>query len=379
MRSLLNICSLIMLTFVLYTNGLLKWEKIIPEGDIPTNITKGVAESDHDNSIYLIGGHRELWLPTGVNITFYDTVYKYSISNNYWTLLDVVGDKPSPRVYAAGTWSDYDNKIYLYGGAIFTNEYIITNLYNDLWSYDPSTLLFTKINTTNLGPNTRAGSELYQKGSKLFLTSGIYDLQFGVLPIYANDIWYLDLSLTNKTWVLINTTVSPPSRSFFQKFQVLNKLYLYGGNIFDLTTLEFKYLDDTWEFDVVTMTWTEKHVHLVPPGRIHASSFSFGFFNWVIYGGEVIGNQQDGCFAPNPQNSGNDTWVYSTVLKTWTRIHPRGDYPPPIKRHYGVNVKLLTSYIFSGFSFYCTETDQRGQVYNNDFYKLSFGFDFFPK
>lgn len=366
------IIFLILYISSVHAHSLFKWTKFTPTGTIPTNITNAVVEFS-DYSIYSIGGHRELWLPSGVNITFFDNVYKLDLDTYVWSEVNITGNKPSARAYAAYIRSNYDGKIYMYGGTTFLNDYTITAIFSDLWSFEPSTQSFTKIVTTNIGPGNRTTSEMFQIGSKLYLTCGISGAdEFGI-PVYANDLWYLDLSLPIKTWYLVNTIISPPPRGSFFKFQKYAKLYICGGEVLDLETFEFLTLDDTWVFDTSSMTWTDitpDSEDNIFPFRSYTSSFPFGLTNWLVYGGEIPG-PVTGCFSPFPANVADDTWVYNIISDKWHQIHPIGDIPPPLKRHAGVRTGLYKGYYIAGWSFYCTPTDQRGQIFNNDVYSLA--------
>lgn len=329
----------------------------------------------------MIGGHRELWIPTGngttgfTNITFFDTVYRLDLDTYEWELITITGDKPSPRAYACWTWSDFDNLLYMYGGVLFDNSYAVETIYNDLWSFDPSTNTFALITTTNVGPDGRSTSEMRQKGSKLWITAGLNAVEFGFLPIFTNDIWYLDLDSEELTWVLSEPDISPPARGAFVANVLDHKLYISNGEVFDTDTFEFITLNDTWVFNLNTQEWTDitpdPEDNMDPP-RSYTSSSSFGLFDgkWMVYGGEVPG-EPPVCFSPFPAHVIGDLWSFNPITRKWNEESPVGDLPPPLKRHACVKTKVPEIHCLSGWDFICDPPgDLTGQVFNNDIYRL---------
>lgn len=359
-----------------------RWKKSVPTGSVPINITNGAvvhindATLFHPGTVYMVGGHREMWLPTGPEITFFDNVWKLNLDTMVWTLVSVSGSKPSARVYPGSVWSTYDNKMYIYGGMVFDNSYFITDIFSDLWAFDPSTSSFTLVTTTNAGPANRSTHEMFQKGSKLYVTAGIYDRSPFGFPLYTGDIWSLDLSVSPKTWQLANSgSVSPPRRGNFFKFQQNDKLFISGGEIFDPDVeAGFVTLGDTWKFDTDTNTWqdvTPAASNNIDPIRSYTAAIPFGFFKGLLYGGEVPG-PQTGCNSVFPANVVADTWVFNILTNKWINQTDNtvGDHPPNLKRHAAVAVSPYKGFWIGGWSFYCTEADQRGQVFSNDVYEL---------
>lgn len=348
----------------------LQWTKITPTGDLPVNLTGSVLEYDNFGTIYQLLGHREIWpLDGNIDITFINDVYSYDINNNEWDLVTVSGTKPVPRAYPAGTWVPLLRRIYFYGGSTFNNQYGNITLYDDLWYFNVVTKTFTQVTPTSLvRPGGRSGAKLYHVGQKLYLFGGVADVLFGQLPIYTNELWEFDL--LSKEWTLLSDE-GPSARSEAQDFERLGKLYINGGEAFSLETFDFETPNDTWVFDTFTSEWediTPSDYHNILPARNYAASFRF-VVQWGVYGGELEGNQTEGCGAPFGQNVGNDLWIFFPTLEIWQKVTPSGTAPPPLKRAMGVGVGLTDAYIFSGFSFTCPGV---GQVYNNNIYKLSY-------
>jgi hypothetical protein len=130
---------------------------------------------------------------------------------------------------------------------------------------------------------------------------------------YLTDTWVYDYS-TNK-WIDKTPNPIPSSYPLTRYYPRLSSIYgddkvvLFGGQYGS------SYMDDTWEYDVSTDTWTEKAINTTKPtGRGngglapiggHDKMLLFGGYNWGVSGYYM-----------------NDTWVYDSSDGSWTDMTP---------------------------------------------------------
>jgi len=341
-------------------SSLLTWTTYTPTGDIPLNVTEGAFEYGHNGYAYLVGGQREIFNPR--NITFTDDVWSFEIANKRWTQLSI-DYKPSARVYPASIYSKYDGLIYIYGGTTFENDYFITAIYADLWSFNIATQTFTLI-TNGTGPGPRGTAKFYQIENYLYLFGGI-SLPLGFAPTYENDIWRFNID--TQEWTQIDVVGQLPApRSSFQQYQFGLQLYANSGETFS-PPYNFPTLNDTWAFNVLDQTWRNV-TGTQPPGRYNAASSPLGLATWVIHGGEQVGNQVGGCGAPFTQDPSNETWIFNSLTQVWTQDFPSGEAPQNLKRLSGIQVGLYDVWMFFGYNFICPGP---GQIFPNLVYQLT--------
>ncbi len=101
----------------------------------------------------------------------------------------------------------------------------------------------------------------------------------------------------------------PPARSFASLAfdQVRNELVLFGGQ-----DAAYRVLGDTWTWDGVSPSWTQRARDTAPPPRLDASmTYDSARREIVLFGGYALGT------------AFNDTWVWSGATGAWTQRFPR--------------------------------------------------------
>jgi hypothetical protein len=127
--------------------------------------------------------------------------------------------------------------------------------------------------------------------------------------------WSYDLEANTWTRLTSQSEVQPPARSFESMVydSTRHKMILFGG-----ATLDGKFLDDTWAYDLATNTWT----NLDPTGRVpsgragHSMAYDPASGMVILFGGRF----GDSGFL-------HDTWTYDPAANTWTKLHPTGERP----------------------------------------------------
>ncbi|MFC2052645.1 kelch repeat-containing protein, partial [Chloroflexota bacterium] len=122
---------------------------------------------------------------------------------------------------------------------------------------------------------------------------------------HLGDTWEYDG--TSQTWTEVTPVTSPPARSSHAIVFDSNrgKVVLFGG--WNGSTN----LDDTWEYDGTSQTWTEVTPTSSPSARSsHAIVFDSNRGKVVLFGGW------------NGSTNLDDTWEYDGTSQTWTEVTP---------------------------------------------------------
>lgn len=123
-----------------------------------------------------------------------------------------------------------------------------------------------------------------------------------------NDLHKLDTETW--TWEQVKTVGSVPSpRDKHSMSCVGSKLYVFGGH-----DDENEYLNDLFEFDIPSSTWTQIHTSNHPIPRHYHSCIAIGKLLY-IFGGKCSG----GCF--------NDIHTFDTEGKKWDQVEVTGIVP----------------------------------------------------
>ncbi len=207
------------------------------------------------------------------------------VSGSYGTQgVAAAGNTPGARL-SSGAWTDATGRMWLFGGAMA--NYFPSN-YNDLWSFDPSTGLWTWVNGTGANnspgsygtqgvaapgniPSARHQPVTWTDGSGHLWLFGGYTDASGVYG-YLNDLWSYDIAANQWTWV--SGSNSPDSTGVYGTQGVgsagnvpgarlasvswidsTGHLLLFGGYGFDSAS-GTNDLNDLWSYDPSTNIWT---------------------------------------------------------------------------------------------------------------------------
>lgn len=259
----------------------------------------------------------------------------------------------------ATTWI-IGTKFYLFGGSGYsatgTNSYL-----NDLWEYDLISnnwrwlkgnnnndsfgIYGTKgVASSNNYPGARIESVSWESNGKLYLFGGTGIATQSTIGS-LNDLWVFDLQTENWTWLSGDNTTSqfgnygtlnipastnkPGSRANSVAWVNSGKLYMFGGNGAGLSG--FGTLNDLWEYNISTQTWTwingtglvnqlgvygtknTASANNLPGGREDA-------VGWIsdnklyLFGGR-------GYASTNSIGGLNDLWRYDIATNQWVWIN----------------------------------------------------------
>lgn len=246
----------------------------------------------NDDKVLMFGG-------TTDDTDALNDLWEYNSSSHTWTEIEVNGDVPEGRVehvmaYAGG------KKIVMFGGA----SQICQTPFNGTWEYDVSTKKWTKYSKSG-PPASRASFMAYGGGNKLVFFGGICDSCGGVFP----GTW--EYNFVTHKWIRPNISGAKPDGRCCGAMAYAGgtKVILFGGDTGSPSgTISF---GSTWEYDTETQKWTEYNTTGIKPDeRIHFIMSYAGGSKIVLHGG-FKGSRE------NPELL-NDTWEYDADTHTWT-------------------------------------------------------------
>ena len=164
----------------------------------------------------------------------------YDVEISTWMTPQVNGEKPVPRtnhkIVSHGT------KVYLFGGnnTNLVVDDVIDQSYNDFHVLDTETLVWTRLDPKGTGPCKRSGHQMVSIGNKIYIYGGgIWDDVKRIWLERYNDMYVYDIKMNS--WV----SSSPTPCSFIS---LLNWTF---ENFF------FVYSDDIWYFDTISNEWNQ--------------------------------------------------------------------------------------------------------------------------
>jgi hypothetical protein len=225
-------------------------------------------------------------------------------------------------------------KLLLFGGQFQSSQSMVES-YNDLWSYTPGANTWTQLNPSGVLPAPRGfASMAYDPDQKVILLYGGVGLTTPFrsdMPSVSNltDLWAYGPSAN--TWTKETPDgASPPFRmgGAITYDRSAQKLLLFGGRVFG--SPNDTDLNDLWEYDLGSATWTELHPSGDIPGAREGAVLAYdpNTERTFLYGGFVPAEVKgpDGSKAPGEKSS-RELWAYDSRTNRWTRVHPKGAQP----------------------------------------------------
>jgi len=247
-----------------------------------------------DGCVLVCGGTDSASGRTGVR----NETWAFFPSNASWMRLS---DMPQARHGQSAVWDPDDGLMLVFGG---TNG---TVYYNDVWSFDYSTNLWTNLTiVSDEYPFVRAyTSAVWNPLNREMLIHGGYNDAITFLSTWA-------YSFRNATW--IHRTSAPYARyvhaaGFDAERGVMT---LFGSGEYDYT--------DTWSYDVGSDSWAPDKVL---PGALRTASsavFDPASKRLLVFGGhDTAGDCLD------------ETWAFTLGTLGWTYFSPGYMQPPPLE------------------------------------------------
>jgi N-acetylneuraminic acid mutarotase len=334
---------------------------------------QAVAWTDTAGNFWLFGGN------SSGNIGTLNDLWEYSPSAQQWVWqngADVVGvaavygsqgtpaasNNPGAREGAA-SWTDATGNLWLFGGDTLASQ--SSEQFNDLWSYSPSSGLWTWVSGANQPnsagmygtqgtaapgnvPPARTGAISWVDANGVFWLFGGAQLNANAsyLAVF-NDLWSFNPLTGLWTWVGGPNTPNsagvygtqgtaaagnvPAARASGNVWlDASGNVWLFGGLGLSTTGLAQEY-NDLWEYSPVTGQWTwiagsnvadaagiygTQHAGAAgngPGARVSAVSWTDSTGNFWLFGGY-------GYAQPGDAGDLNDLWEYNLGTGVWTWI-----------------------------------------------------------
>ena len=222
-----------------------------------------------------------------------------------WIKPSLIG-LPSARCCASMVYDPAMGATLLYGGDTYNT------LFGDTWAFSKSKG-WTQLTPATSPPPLAGASLAYDAATRTVVLFGGTPFHLGQEGSDSNETWTWD----GATWTRQFPPVSPPIRGWNATNGMvfdsrLNKVVLFGG--YDNNNNNFIYMNDTWEWDGRSKTWTERFPAHSPSPRTATLAYDETARQVVLFGG----------WSGNFQFFG-DTWTYDGV--DWTQ-HQTITTPP---------------------------------------------------
>lgn len=162
--------------------------------------------------------------------TFFNDIWKFSLSTRLWSRPVSSGSYPPPKSKASMLF--YNNQLLIYGGHTLIRHSFGREqwaLFNHLHAYDLASNSWTLMKTVNRGPKSAAHSASIVNDS-IVLFGGLRESEMDLqLPEPCNELWILDLK--SLTWQQIQVNQLTPSPRFGHSQIVLDSqnILILGG------------------------------------------------------------------------------------------------------------------------------------------------------
>ncbi|KAL0096677.1 hypothetical protein J3Q64DRAFT_1708896 [Phycomyces blakesleeanus] len=221
------------------------------------------------------------------NETIYSYIYNFNSPNASWVRFPAPSNATGPmlRTDFSATLAP-NGKIYIYGGTTL----ILDASYNDIWSFEPSTGVYTDLTTPDARYVFGHSAIALPDGRIVFLFGGVSETNISeTIAVSSKDITIFDTK-TN-SWSNITAT-GPPISDRIAASAILaadkKSIIVYAGNN-GKNLLTVQSYNDVLVLDTTTWIWTIPEV--AGPASIRRSRGSIGLVsdNVVImaYGGEL--------------------------------------------------------------------------------------------
>ena len=269
------------------------------------------AALDETRQVFVMFGGTNMDPNSGTTSPNKET-WEWSPTTGKWTNRTGTGVSPDARSGAAMVFDSARGKFVLFGGRAGSGFN-----YEDTWEWDPTTGVWTDVSAAGGHPSARSQTAMvYEKSTaKILLFGGgrsdsASSDATGISLSYG-DTWEYDP--TTHVWKALTVAAAPTARNDVGMVwdSTRNKAVLFAGIQVDITGAAGVPKQDTWEWDPVAATWTERTIPGSKPSQRygHAMTFDAGRNRVVVFGGSDIST---GGFR-------NDLWEWDTTTYAWTQ------------------------------------------------------------
>jgi hypothetical protein len=306
------------------------WTKCTPTGAIPSARRQHAMAYDFPrDKVVLFGGN-----------SGGDETWEWDGASGIWTERTPAGAKPSARFLHAMAFDVSGGKVVLFGGydAAKTCSGGLSIYCQDTWEWDGATGAWMQRTPLGAKPSARQEHALVSDAAR-----GKVVLFGGYTGSSKQDSWEWDGALG--TWTERTPAGAKPTARVFHAMAFdasRAKTVLFGG------TEGSTGVQDTWEWDGATGTWTDRTPAGVKPSARHRHRMAYdeARARVVLFGGYdnakiCSGGSSDYC---------GDTWEWDSASGTWTERTPAGAKPSARYLHaMAYDVARSKVMLFGGF------------------------------
>jgi predicted phosphodiesterase len=185
----------------------------------------------------------------------------------------------------------------------------------DTWTYDLNTNTWTNMSPASNPPPRAYASMAYDNKSDVIVMFGGWQGYWGNT---YHDTWIYNL--TSNTWANVTTSIHPGGMLFGSMMYDYGngRILLGGGTNWDIP------LNDIWEFNFTTNSWTE----LIPSTSVptFATALTYDIESNIIVANGGPTDAAEEVFV-------QETWKFNLTSGQWNNSYSPNN-PPPRSRHY---------------------------------------------
>jgi len=333
--------------------------------NVPPAVYEACEWTDNQGRFWMFGGIDVHNVLTGFDC--YNALWMYDPATNLWTWMKggstrnnpgIYGTKglsapantPGARTFAAMTWVDNQNNLWMYGGMGYDVTGAIQGNLGDLWKYTIASNEWTWVSGYNIinkapvngtkgmpVPTNYPGSRnesaaCWIENNNLWFFGGLATT--GAL----NDMWRYNITTDEWTWMHGTTTVwgngiygtkgvpaannVPSARMVYAKWKDVNGgFWMFGGSSAN------GYENDLWKYDVATNMWTWIRGSNAAnsngtSGTLCTQSSTFdppaAYENRACW---IDSCENFWMFGGRQFNAQNEFWSYNVPSNQWTKIN----------------------------------------------------------
>jgi len=268
-----------------------------------------------NSKMYLYGGHTTQEA-TNLISNVKNDLYEYDFEKRNWKLLShSMGGKTEHKCVS------YNDSLW------FTGGYNGQDYTNDTYTFDPETGVSAIVETTGERFSPRSALTVGVWKGKMYTFGGWN----GFSRKWFNDVYELDLDM--RRWRRIDAKgPMPVQRTSHASVIQDGKMYIFGGFSGE------NYLNDLWEFDIESETWTDISQDCFgekPAPRSRFCAAVYGNSMYILGGWNKIGYFED-------------LHTFNFTSRTWCQIKsPKWTIPSTSQYSFSIHNDLL--YIFGGY------------------------------
>lgn len=300
------------------------WQKVGSSNSPGSRYLQAAAFDEARQVLVMFGGISGD--PSWGTVTLNDDTWEWNPATGKWTNRTLAGAKPGARSGAAMVYDSIRAKLILFGGRAGSGF----NL-EDTWEWDPTTGGWTEMGTAGHPSARSQHSMVFEKSTgKALLFGGGRSAPTSAdgsgVTISLGDTWEYDPATQAWTERTVSSAPSVRHDSAMVWDSSRDKVVLFGGLQTDIAEASGVPKQDTWEWDPVAGTWSQRTAAGSKPSQRYGHAMAFDGIGkqLMLFGGWDIGTGL----------GKNDLWAWEPTTGAWTQRLTSGEAGLPTGRMY---------------------------------------------